>query len=178
MSTTSRSSRSSQSTSGSLQCSFASSNSVSRSSRSLESDKARRSRIKGGLKDAKKGDMIQIERSTFLHYVIYIGKEKIVDFVADNGGDVAARDIYETIADCNFVIDNYLDDEKTPLPADEIVQRALSCIPKDLKYDLGRYNCEHFATWCRYNFAYCHQPCEVIATLGTVGESSGSHSSS
>ena len=112
--------------------------------------------------------MIKIERTGFLHYAIYIGKDKAVDFVADNGGEVSERDLYETVGKSECAIDNYLDNEHKHYSEKEIVRRALLEIPEDHVYDLGRYNCEHFATWCRYGIKYCHQPCEVAATNGTV----------
>ncbi|OWF51435.1 retinoic acid receptor responder protein 3-like [Mizuhopecten yessoensis] len=134
----------------------------------VELASSKRARIETSLLARKPGDMIRMARDGFLHYAIYIGKDKVVDFVADNGGEINSRNLYETVGASECAIDNYLDNEYRSYPEQEIVQRALYAIAESHIYRLGTYNCEHFATWCRYGYKYCHQPCEVAATLGAL----------
>ncbi|XP_021353743.1 phospholipid-metabolizing enzyme A-C1-like [Mizuhopecten yessoensis] len=153
---------------GSLECLSASSKGLSKSLFGVESTSDQRARVERSLKNRKGGDMIKLERDCFLHYAIYIGKDNVVDFVADNGGIVTVRTLCETVGASECAIDNYLDNDCSHYPEKEIVKRALLAIAEEHIYSLGTYNCEHFATWCRYGYKYCHQPCEVAATLGAI----------
>ncbi|OWF52269.1 HRAS-like suppressor 3 [Mizuhopecten yessoensis] len=161
---------------GSLECFSASSTDLSKSLSCVESIRSQKARIKRSLRKRKRGDMIKMIRKGYLHYAIYIGSDKIVDLVADNGGDVSSRNLYETVGDSECAIDNYLDEERSPYRKRRVVQRALLSIADQHIYSLRTYNCEHFATWCRYGYKCWHQPCEVAAMFGAISESSLSSS--
>ncbi|CAG5132085.1 unnamed protein product, partial [Candidula unifasciata] len=58
----------------------------------------------------------------------------------------------------SFTVCNCLDNDNnySPLPPDEIVERAKSLLGP-IAYDVFQYNCEHFALWCRYGVAASFQ---------------------
>lgn len=50
-------------------------------------------------------------------------------------------------------VNNLHDNRWKPRPAKEIVKEALSWVGEDVKYSIDKWNCEHFATSCRYGRA-------------------------
>lgn len=63
--------------------------------------------------------------------------------------DVVGNDTYK--------VNNKYDDQYTPLPAEEIIQRAEILIGQEISYDLLGNNCEHFVTLLRYGEAVSDQ---------------------
>ena len=49
------------------------------------------------------------DENDILSFLYQIGKDKVVDFVADNDGEVNSRDLYETVGTSECAVDNYLD---------------------------------------------------------------------
>lgn len=56
----------------------------------------------------------------------------------------------EVVGADSFRINNKYDDNHTPLPVSEIIQRAQLLIGQEVSYDLLGSNCEHFVTLLRY----------------------------
>ncbi|XP_060558526.1 phospholipase A and acyltransferase 4-like [Ruditapes philippinarum] len=55
-----------------------------------------------------------------------------------------------------IIVNNECDDEMKPYPRETIVKRAESKLGSN-DYNVLKWNCEHFATWCRYGKAVSKQ---------------------
>ncbi|MEQ2273647.1 pre-rRNA processing protein ftsj3 [Xenotaenia resolanae] len=76
----------------------------------------------------------------------------------------------DVVGNDSYRINNKYDDNHTPLPICEIIQRAQVLIDQEVSYDLLGSNCEHFVTLLRYGEGvseqvsvcftghWCHQP--------------------
>lgn len=56
----------------------------------------------------------------------------------------------EVVGDDSYQVNNKYDDDRTPLPVDDIIQRSQDLIGQEVSYDLLGSNCEHFVTLLRY----------------------------
>ncbi|KAK7487203.1 hypothetical protein BaRGS_00021555 [Batillaria attramentaria] len=117
------------------------------------------------LRRAQEGDIIRFRRrragfDLYDHYGIYIGHEEVVHWASDIVHKAVIRkQKFSTVtrehrdkAD----IDNMLDKWLTPFPAEKVVTRALGSVD-ERGYNLLKANCEHFATWCRYDYGSSKQ---------------------
>lgn len=56
----------------------------------------------------------------------------------------------EVVGSDSYRVNNKYDDNHTPLPICEIIERAQVLIDQEVSYDLLGSNCEHFVTLLRY----------------------------
>ncbi|XP_078027317.1 uncharacterized protein LOC117266375 [Epinephelus lanceolatus] len=134
----------------------------------------------------KFGDIIAFprgcEKKPFLtHYAIYVGPKSGIDVGQEGDQDIFHRSgaIKET-ADCIFGKlsdtkgiwpkehdDNYFDgiDGFTVGSDDQIKQRILDTHKNCAKYKIFAHNCEHLATWVRYNEAHSVQTGTIVEHL-------------
>ncbi|XP_023263079.1 retinoic acid receptor responder protein 3-like [Seriola lalandi dorsalis] len=74
------------------------------------------------------------------------------------------RQKLEVVADhCRWKVNNKLDNVRSPRPAQEIVEEALSLVGQDIFYDVTVRNCEHFATQLRYGISTSWQVLKYAA---------------
>ncbi|KAH9500257.1 hypothetical protein Btru_073548, partial [Bulinus truncatus] len=122
--------------------------------------------------DLKEGDRVEIKRSVFYsHWGIYVGDGKIVHLVGVgvNGLDQSVRpdvlfkisgkifskakvcrdDFWDVVREHQANVNN-CDYLRCILPTDEIIKRANGSVG-NVGYNVIYNNCEHFATWCRYD---------------------------
>lgn len=115
---------------------------------------------------ARTGDMIQVNRGGYNHVGIYIGLSWNGQDVIHNakGGCVAFTTFAEFAKGVPVILrraapDNYFAQQ-------DIVQRATSLLGQ--KYDLIKFNCEHFATYAQMGRAQSPQ-LAGLALLGLAG---------
>ena len=107
------------------------------------------------------GDVVRFHRGEYSHLGIYLGNRRVIHLWSpETNGHRVRVDSFDAIQTANGQVpENFsaLMDEKIranhglyPLPAEEIVRRALSRID-ETNYDVLTYNCEHFVTWARYD---------------------------
>ncbi|KAK7504443.1 hypothetical protein BaRGS_00004309 [Batillaria attramentaria] len=128
------------------------------------------------LEELQVGDLVQFPRGMYSHWAVYIGDGEVVHLAGEEddglGGKMGGKIIdvnhlfsisgeYYTrayvkvdpflvvAADCKAIRDNSKDEVWTPLPPEEIKANAIGLLG-EADYNLLHYNCEHFATWCRY----------------------------
>lgn len=65
-------------------------------------------------------------------------------------GKVEKDKLDDVVGKDRWRVNNRLDRERSPRPAEEIVDEALSMVGDDVEYDVIEWNCEHFATKRRY----------------------------
>ncbi|XP_074087330.1 uncharacterized protein LOC141518862 isoform X2 [Macrotis lagotis] len=132
--------------------------------------------------DPKPGDLIEISRGPFSHWAVYVGDGYIVHLVPqkDMGGPetvpatVRKDRLCEEVWSDNCRVNNKHDKKHKPRPPSEIVQRALNEVGKEVKYNLAKNNCEHFANDLRYGVRVSDQVRNVVKIVGTtVGTSAG-----
>ncbi|XP_035985888.1 uncharacterized protein LOC105922526 [Fundulus heteroclitus] len=122
-------------------------------------------------KQPKPGDLIEIFRSTYQHWAVYIGGGYVVhlvvkgELVRPNLGVVKKEKLEEVVGNDRWKINNYLDKKYKPHQAHAIVKQATGFIDTQLPYSLLTCNCEHFANDLRYGKAICRQVNKVVGAI-------------
>uniref|UniRef100_A0A3B4FJZ5 LRAT domain-containing protein n=1 Tax=Pundamilia nyererei TaxID=303518 RepID=A0A3B4FJZ5_9CICH len=109
------------------------------------------------------GDLIEISRDNYKHWAVYVGAGFVVHFVnhckfhgaavqAANG-IVRKEKMWDVVGKDKWKINNSMDRQYEPRPANAIVEDAKALVGKELRYDLVSFNCEHFVTKLRYGVA-------------------------
>ncbi|CAF1483133.1 unnamed protein product [Rotaria sp. Silwood1] len=115
------------------------------------------------LRDAKPGDMIEIDRhkGLYQHWGVYIGNGEIIHRAPH--GDSA-----EQFARSSEAVITSFGTRVKPSPEEEILERAHSHLGEG-GYSLTSKNCEHFATQCRYGQEKSRQVEDGVATAIGIG---------
>ncbi|XP_063414030.1 phospholipase A and acyltransferase 3-like [Mytilus trossulus] len=118
------------------------------------------------------GDLIAIkDHILYSHWAVYAGNEQVIHMTGNGPEGVVASDsghsfsiAGKSFAKCVVKIENFWkvvangiakknnkkDEENMPFRGRDIVRRALDMIGP-IEYNLLWQNCEHFASWCRYD---------------------------
>ncbi|XP_062281731.1 phospholipase A and acyltransferase 2-like [Scomber scombrus] len=133
------------------------------------------------------GDLIEIFRDGYQHWAVYVGDGYIVELVAIGTGSVGVsstisgtlvrgqvrkeklqvvveKDKWEKNNTKHLSSDNKL----RPRQKHEIVKEALSRVGMT-EYSVSKWNCEHFATLCRYGKAVSLQVMKAVNTVAAAG---------
>ncbi|KAM4579416.1 phospholipase A and acyltransferase 4-like [Fundulus diaphanus] len=126
--------------------------------------------IPANIKQPQPGDLIEIFRSTYQHWAVYIGGgyvvHLVVDSVSSSGctvpvprgmGVVLKEKLEEVVGNDRWRINNSLDKKYRPQQVYAIVKQATGFIDTQLPYNVVTSNCEHFANDLRYGKAICRQ---------------------
>ncbi|CAL8237740.1 unnamed protein product, partial [Lota lota] len=116
-------------------------------------------------RDPQPGDLIEIFCVGYQHWAVYIGGGYVVHLTVPTGGVISSgsgpgRDnkkgivrkntLKDAVQDCEWKINNLLEDKYIPRDAYVIVKEALRLVGTEHQYHLLGKNCEHFATKLRY----------------------------
>ncbi|XP_053316381.1 lecithin retinol acyltransferase-like isoform X2 [Spea bombifrons] len=143
----------------------------------------------------KRGDLLEVPRTLFVHYGIYLGNNKVAHLMPDilpalsdstsfiekvvtNKRlimGVLAKvasirvDNVQDFAYGGCIIVNHMDSsfKTSPLPNEEVAQRAEKLVGST-SYSLLWDNCEHFVTYCRYGVPVSFQSekfCETVKRI-------------
>ncbi|KAK1798002.1 hypothetical protein P4O66_000507 [Electrophorus voltai] len=112
------------------------------------------------------GDLIEIFRPAYQHWALYLGEGYIINLTPVDENQAAAMSsvksmfsrkavvrmqlLKDVVGGDTFRVNNKYDDNHTPLPVGNIIQRAEVLIGQEVSYDLLGNNCEHFVTLLRY----------------------------
>uniref|UniRef100_A0A671WQF0 LRAT domain-containing protein n=1 Tax=Sparus aurata TaxID=8175 RepID=A0A671WQF0_SPAAU len=113
------------------------------------------------------GDLIEVSRSLYQHWAVYIGDGLVVHLVPPFAGagassvmSVAAQravvkkeKLSEVVGTDDWKVNNDLDEKYEPHQTDIIVKEALQLVGTEQPYDIVTWNCEHFAKKLRYGKA-------------------------
>ncbi|XP_078397863.1 lecithin retinol acyltransferase-like [Cetorhinus maximus] len=147
------------------------------------------------LSSLKRGDLLEVSRTLFTHYGIYLGDEKVAHLMPDilplfTDDKKLIRDVVtnqrlilgvisrnasirvDSVEDFAYgacIIVNHMDAlcKKPALPNEEVARRAEKLVGST-EYSLLWNNCEHFVTYCRYGTAVSIQTdkfCEAVKTI-------------
>ncbi|XP_037318061.2 phospholipase A and acyltransferase 3-like isoform X2 [Pungitius pungitius] len=121
----------------------------------------------------KPGDLIEIFRGAYQHWAVYVGKGSVVHLsppseVAGAGANrfmsvvadkavVRKEELWSVVGDSEWKINNALDKEYEPRPAEVIVREACAMVGAVLPYCVFSQNCEHLANELRYGKAESRQ---------------------
>ncbi|XP_030048549.1 lecithin retinol acyltransferase [Microcaecilia unicolor] len=140
----------------------------------------------------KKGDLLEVPRTLFVHFGIYLGEDRVAHMMPDIlpvlSDDTsliqkvvtnkrlilgvltkAASVRVDTVEDFAYggsILTNHMDQsfKNQPLPNEEVAQRAEKLVGAT-PYSLLWNNCEHFVTYCRYGTPVSFQTekfCETV----------------
>ncbi|XP_078604822.1 phospholipase A and acyltransferase 1-like [Branchiostoma floridae x Branchiostoma japonicum] len=145
------------------------------------------------LEHCERGDLIEIDRTTYYHWCVYIGQGDVVHLTGldDNTkpdskpslsssassasvlGETALvrrQHLREVARNDRCRVNNKWDAKHEPLEPDEIVAMAVSCVGQEMRYDVVGRNCEHFVTASRYGRSggFSDQANNAVAAVGGV----------
>ncbi|XP_074862039.1 phospholipase A and acyltransferase 3-like [Carettochelys insculpta] len=134
--------------------------------------------------ELKPGDLIEIFRSCYQHWALYVGDGKVIHLAPpcehpmDGLASVLAalsdrayvkKDwLEDVVRKDRYRVNNKHDETHPPLPVSKIIRRAERLVGCEMPYHLTSHNCEHFVMELRYGVAMSDQVTEAIA-MGTVG---------
>uniref|UniRef100_A0A3Q4GG97 LRAT domain-containing protein n=1 Tax=Neolamprologus brichardi TaxID=32507 RepID=A0A3Q4GG97_NEOBR len=128
------------------------------------------------------GDLIEIFRDNYEHWAVYVGAGFVVHFFSDHkqyvsgvssgtsvhtaNGTVRKEKIWDVVGKDDWKINNSMDSQYEPRPANAIVKDAKAMVGKELRYNLVSFNCEHFVKELRYGVAESLQV--VVGGAGVI----------
>ncbi|KAM9221890.1 phospholipase A and acyltransferase 2-like [Dugong dugon] len=131
------------------------------------------------------GDLIEIFRTGYEHWAIYVGDGYVIHLAPPSefaGAGVAS--IMSALTDKAIVkkellsvvvgrdryrINNKHDDRYSPLPRNKIVKRAEELVGREVPYELISGNCEHFVNELRYGVSRSDQVSDAVTIVGVTG---------
>ncbi|XP_030252935.1 phospholipase A and acyltransferase 3-like [Sparus aurata] len=130
------------------------------------------------------GDLIEVSRSLYQHWAVYIGDGLVVHLVppsevagagASSVMSVAAQravvkkeKLSEVVGTDDWKVNNDLDEKYEPHQTDIIVKEALQLVGTEQPYDIVTWNCEHFAKKLRYGKAESWQVRKAVIAGGAA----------
>lgn len=148
------------------------------------SDRGQERRAHRGPTQLRRGDLLEVPRTIFTHYGIYLGNHKVAHLIPDilpvltNDKRLISTvisnkrlilgciyrcatvrvDALEDFAYGSKILVNHMDKtmKNNALPNEDVAKRAEQLIG-GIPYSLLWNNCEHFGTYCRYGSASSRQ---------------------
>lgn len=146
----------------------------------------------------KRGDLLEVPRTLFTHFGIYLGNNRVAHLIPDivplfsTNQDIIAEmvtndrlimgvlakrasvrvDTVEDFAYGSKILVNHMDHvcSQPPLDGEEVGRRAEKLLGS-VAYSLLWFNCEHYVMYCRYGMAISFQTYQVEHREGWEGES-------
>lgn len=136
----------------------------------------------------KRGDLLEVPRTLFTHFGIYLGDNRVAHLIPDilpviskNKSAIAkmvtnnrlllgvitkvASVRVDSVVDFAYgseILVNHMDKvcNRPPLEGDEVARRAEKLLGS-VNYSLLWYNCEHYVMYCRYGMSISYQTYQV-----------------
>ncbi|XP_029913526.1 lecithin retinol acyltransferase [Myripristis murdjan] len=143
----------------------------------------------------KRGDLLEVPRTLFTHFGIYLGDNRVAHLIPDilpaiskNKSAIAqmvtnnrlilgvitkvASIRVDTVTDFAYgseILVNHTDKlcSQPPLDGDEVARRAEKLLGS-ITYSLLWYNCEHYVMYCRYGMAISYQTYQFCTTVRKI----------
>ncbi|XP_041642194.1 lecithin retinol acyltransferase family protein [Cheilinus undulatus] len=143
----------------------------------------------------KRGDLLEVPRTMFTHFGIYLGDNRVAHLIPDIlpviSKDKAAISTVvtnnrllmgvilkiasvrvDTVSDFGYgseILVNHMDNVCTqpPLDGEEVARRAEKLMGS-VTYSLLWYNCEHFVMYCRYGMAISYQTYQFCTAVRKI----------
>ncbi|XP_034005639.1 phospholipase A and acyltransferase 4-like [Trematomus bernacchii] len=118
----------------------------------------------------KPGDLIEISKGGYKHWAVYVGDWFIVHMSPTSGASssssmsvsnekalVKKEKLTDVVGNDTWKLNNSMDKDYKPRPAEDIVRDACARVGELLRYSLFEHNCEHFVKKLRYGEAKSKQ---------------------
>ncbi|XP_067441198.1 lecithin retinol acyltransferase family protein [Thunnus thynnus] len=143
----------------------------------------------------KRGDLLEVPRTLFTHFGIYLGDNRVAHLIPDilpviskNKSAIAkmvtnnrlllgvitkvASVRVDSVIDFAYgseILINNMDKvcSQNPLDGDEVARRAEKLLGS-VTYSLLWYNCEHYVMYCRYGMAISYQTYQFCTTVRKI----------
>ncbi|KAF6736419.1 Lecithin retinol acyltransferase [Oryzias melastigma] len=143
----------------------------------------------------KRGDLLEVPRTLFTHFGIYLGNDRVAHLIPDilpaiskDKSAIAKMvtnnrllmgviakvasvrvDCVEDFAYGAEILINHMDKicKRPPLDGEEVAQRAEKLLGS-VTYSLLWYNCEHYVMYCRYGVAISYQTYQFCTTVRKI----------
>ncbi|KAM7085001.1 uncharacterized protein WM277_026508 isoform 2-T3 [Molossus nigricans] len=119
------------------------------------------------VEEPRAGDIIQISRSGYSHWAIYVGGGRVIHLApldespevgsSPQKGEVKRELLAELAGDCPYQVNNHLDHLYEPRPVKEMIRSAEELIGKKMDCSVLSSNREHFVIDLRYGQARSRQ---------------------
>lgn len=137
--------------------------------------------------EPKPGDLIEIFRSGYQHWAVYVGSGYVIHLAPSDDLGLAVTSslmsvmtekavvkkelLWSITGNGDYRVNNKYDLKYAPFPANKIVQEAESLLGREMPYCVASGNCEHFVTRLRYGIAQSDQVRDLVvaSTVGLVG---------
>ncbi|XP_017294378.1 lecithin retinol acyltransferase family protein [Kryptolebias marmoratus] len=147
------------------------------------------------LSQFKRGDLLEVPRTLFTHFGIYLGDGRVAHLIPDilpavtkDKAAIAkmvtnnrlllgvitkvASVRVDSVADFAYgsdILINHMDKvcRQPPLDGDEVARRAEKLLGS-VTYSLLWYNCEHYVMYCRYGMAISYQTYQFCTTIRKI----------
>ncbi|KAM6940515.1 lecithin retinol acyltransferase [Xenentodon cancila] len=143
----------------------------------------------------KRGDLLEVPRTLFTHFGIYLGNDRVAHLIPDilpaiskDKAAIAkmvtnnrllmgvltkvASVRVDSVADFAYgseILINHMDKvcRQPPLDGDQVARRAEKLLGS-VTYSLLWYNCEHYVMYCRYGMAISYQTYQFCTTVRKI----------
>ncbi|KAG7485126.1 hypothetical protein JOB18_003469 [Solea senegalensis] len=143
----------------------------------------------------KRGDLLEVPRTLFTHFGIYLGDNRVAHLIPDilpvmtRDRNAIAKMVtnnrlllgvitktasvrVDSVADFAYgseIVINHMDKvcSQPPLDGDEVARRAEKLLGS-VTYSLLWYNCEHYVMYCRYGMAISYQTYQFCTTVRKI----------
>ncbi|XP_034632995.1 phospholipase A and acyltransferase 3-like isoform X1 [Trachemys scripta elegans] len=131
------------------------------------------------------GDLIEIFRFGYQHWVIYVGDGYVVHLAPPseipgagfaslmstltNKALVKKERLLDVVGRHRYRVNNKHDRKFPPLPPGKIVRAAEQLVGQEMLYKVTSENCEHFVTELRYGVARSDQVRDVLVGVSVAG---------
>ncbi|XP_072239922.1 lecithin retinol acyltransferase [Leuresthes tenuis] len=143
----------------------------------------------------KRGDLLEVPRTLFTHFGIYLGDNRVAHLIPDilpavtQDKSTIAKMVtnnrlllgvitkvasvrVDSVADFAYgseILINHMDKvcNQPPLDQDEVARRAEKLLGS-VTYSLLWYNCEHYVMYCRYGMAISYQTYQFCTTVRKI----------
>uniref|UniRef100_A0A8C6PPE4 Lecithin retinol acyltransferase b, tandem duplicate 2 n=1 Tax=Nothobranchius furzeri TaxID=105023 RepID=A0A8C6PPE4_NOTFU len=142
------------------------------------------------ISQTKRGDLLEVPRTLFTHFGIYLGNDRVAHLIPDilpavfKDKSAIAKMVtnnrllmgvitkeasvrVDSVADFAYgsdILINHMDKacRQPPLDGEEVARRAEKLLGS-VTYSLLWYNCEHYVMYCRYGIAISYQTYQVTS---------------
>ncbi|XP_071770600.1 lecithin retinol acyltransferase [Centroberyx gerrardi] len=157
--------------------------------------KVRKEDSKYDLSHYKRGDLLEVPRTLFTHFGIYLGDNRVAHLIPDilpviskNKSAIAKMvtnnrlilgviakvasvrvDSLEDFAYGSEILVNHMDKvcSQPPMDGDEVARRAEKLLGS-ITYSLLWYNCEHYVMYCRYGMTISYQTYQFCTAVRKI----------
>ncbi|XP_003742214.1 HRAS-like suppressor 3 [Galendromus occidentalis] len=127
------------------------------------------------------GDLIEIDRTLYAHWALYVGDGRVVHVVGSNEEDIPTdwalvqKSSLAQVAGCSRVrVNNKSVRAKErgmkSLDKDAVVQRALEQLDKKVEFNVLMRNAEFYVTQWKYGHGWSDQAAIALSVMKSLGE--------